>query len=303
MLSEMEAEQVHFVYTGGGREVIPEDATHVAIHKSISVISAELFRGHQSIVELICHEGVIRIEEYACNCCYSLKRVIMLGVKNIEEYSFCDCVVLTHVECRKLELIGAYAFSYCRSLSSIDLISATIVEDHAFNVCKALNHVTFGNNLKVIYEKAFGGCDSLQRITIPLKENFISANGIFKHCKNLNDVDLVEGDQLDDTIDALLLDEWRKDITNEIHSISQILPNTSAGVTFLGDAGRKASEIREWIRRVLRKIIDYKTEHRQVVKEAASMLAYTILPHDVLVNNVLPFVELPSYSFGGDDDE
>ena len=105
----------------------------------------------------------------------------------------------------------------------MDLISAKIVEEHAFNVCKALNHVAFGNNLKVINKKAFGGCESLQRITIPLKE-VISTNDIFKHCQNLNRVDLVEGDVLNDTIDALLLDEWRDDMTFEIHSINQILP-------------------------------------------------------------------------------
>ena len=58
-----------FVYTGGGPGVIPDEATHVTIHESIKVISAELFQRHPNIIQLVCHNGVVIIEERAFHNC------------------------------------------------------------------------------------------------------------------------------------------------------------------------------------------------------------------------------------------
>jgi len=49
------------------------------------------------------------------------------------------------------------------------------------------------------------------------------SDGIFKGCRNLKHVYLIEG-ELHESITALQLQEWRNDINDEIDSINQILP-------------------------------------------------------------------------------
>ena len=100
----------------------------------------------------------------------------------------------------------------------------------------------------------------------------------------MNNVDLVGG--VHETIAAFLMEAWKDDAKDKIDSIRQILPSTRG-------AGGKAKAIRRWIRSVLRKYTHYKAEHRRYVNEAAAALEL-VLPNDVMLENVLPFLELPS---------
>ena len=124
----------------------------------------------------------------------------------------------------------------------------------------------------------------------------------------MNRVDLVEG-ELGGTVAALQLEEWRNDMDDEIDSINRILPNTWAGEygddgegRFFWDGGEKAEVIRTWIRSVLQKIVHYKAEHRRILSEAATAIQLQFdLPHDIITNNVLPFLALPSRTFDGEN--
>ncbi len=132
------------------------------------------------------------------------------------------------MECGKLETIKERAFSYCSSLSSINLPSIEVVEEHAFGGCGALKEAKFGSKLERIEKKAFYCCKSLAQITIPLKDGIITHADIFMECTNLKRVDLVEG-ALHKTVAALLSEEWKNDMNEEIDLINQILPTASAG--------------------------------------------------------------------------
>eukprot|EP00984_Skeletonema_dohrnii_P018937 scaffold8973_cov75-Skeletonema_dohrnii-CCMP3373.AAC.9 len=112
------------------------------------------------------------------------------------------------------------------------------------------------------------------------------------------------------------MEEWRDDMNEEIESIKQILPTTPA-CNIYGDVGGKAEAIRVWIESVLHKIIHYKAEQRRYLKEAATILELALwkkrlseinVPEgdeegrvecrvkcgaDILMKNVLPFLELP----------
>ncbi|KAK1733623.1 hypothetical protein QTG54_015674 [Skeletonema marinoi] len=126
----------------------------------------------------------------------------------------------------------------------------------------------------------------------------ISEN-VFQGCGNLKHVDLVEGAILHETIAALLLEEWRDDMNEEMASIKQILSTTPAGNVY-GDVGGKAEAIRVWwIGSVLHKIILYKAQHHRYLNQAATTLQLA-LPSDIVIKNVLPFLELPSYTCGGE---
>ncbi len=117
-------------------------------------------------------------------------------------------VALTDVECGKLEIIGTEAFYRCESLRSINLPSARIVKEAAFVQCSALTDLKFSSKLERLEGMAYWKCKSLERITIPLRDDIITDASSFIRCQNLKHVDLVEG-ELHETIAALQLEVWR----------------------------------------------------------------------------------------------
>ena len=289
---------MRYIYRGEDGEIIPDGATHITVAEDVTVVRAWAFLRHPSIVEVICHEGVEKIEEWAFGHCPSLRRVIMPGVKIARDSAFCDCRALTDVECGKLEIIGYCVFGSCKSLKSINAPSARLVGDIAFSHCRALVDVKFSNKLERIDLRVFVNCPSLERITIPLKDGIIHVDDTFYGCRKLNYIDLVEG-ELHETIVALHLEAWRIDMKEEIDSINQILPNADAGdYEDIGgeDDGEKAQVIRRWIRLVLRKINHYQAEHQRILDFSATTLQLA-LPHDIVTNNVMPLLALPSYTF------
>ena len=318
----MMAAEEYYIFTG--REAVPPDVTRVRIDKSISVIPARAFYNHPNIIELDCHIDVKKVERYAIYHCHSLRRVIMPGVKEVEGSAFFGCYALTDVECNKLEIIRGYVFTNCNSLRSINLPSIKIVEGYAFISCIALANVKFGDKLESIGGRSFFACNSLERITLPLKDGTISDDA-FQRCGNLKRVNLVEGSILHQTIDALLLEEWRNDMRRNIDAIKQILSNGPAdgdGYEDVGGGG-KTEAIRTWIRSVLRKIVHYKSHHHRYLNEAAATLELALwkkrlseinIPEgddedegrakcrvkcgaDIVMKNVLPFLELSPYTF------
>ncbi|KAK1737809.1 hypothetical protein QTG54_011581 [Skeletonema marinoi] len=287
-------------FTGEDDEV-PDDVTHVTIAASVTVITEDTFLRHRSIIEVVCDVNVKKVEEFAFTRCPSLRRVIMPGVEIVERYAFYECDALTDVECGKLERIREHAFSDCKSLGSINLPSAKIVEYIAFRSCEVLADVKFGSKLESIKRGAFYDCRSLERITIPLKDGIITHDSIFTGCDNLKHVDLVEG-ELHETIAALQLEEWRNEMNEEINSINQILPTADAG-EMNDEVGEKARAIRTWIRSVLGKIIHYIAGHQRLLDEQVATALELALPRDIVMNNILPFLELPSFTFEVGDHE
>ena len=282
---------IRYIYRGEEGEIIPREATHITVIAKFLLSCA--FQGNHNIIEVICHDNVEKIESCAFYYCPNLRRVIMRGVKEVEEYAFYNCFVLTDVECGKLEIIRQFAFRNCDSLRSINLPSARIVGVGAFDVCKALTDVKFSNNLERIDGGAFYNCKSLERITIPLKDGIITYDNTFQGCENLKHIDAIEGKLLDETVSALLMEDWRKDM-NQFRILR--LPS---------DGGDKAQAIRTWIRSILRKLIHYQAEHHRILSNAATTLQH-VLPRDILMNNILPFLKLPPNTFeveeSGDED-
>ena len=178
--------------------------------------------------------------------------------------------------------------------------SARTVERSAFYESTALKDVKFGRELETIEEEIFSGCTSLERITIPLKDGLIAARDIFTECENLKHVDLVEREELQETIAALQLEEWRNDMIEVIESINETLRYIPTGIGVF-DPEENDLAIRMWVRSVLYKIIDYKAEHRRVLDEEVAPILQFALPREIVVNNVLSFLALPSHMFEGED--
>ena len=297
MAAEGDNNFMRYIYRGEEGERIPREATHITVGEDVTVVRARAFHGHRNIVEIICHDGVKKIEHCAFEGCHNLRRVIMPGVKVIERAAFHCCKALTDAECGELEVIRTGAFDACFSLEVINLPSARDVELYAFVACEALTDVKFGNKLTSFGTRTFAKCPSLERITIPLKDGLITVDDIFQGCYNLKQVDLVERVELNDIIAALHLEDWRNDMNEEIDSLNRILPDAAAGYYcyISADNGEKAQRIRTWIISVIRKINHYQVQHQHVLNEATSTLQL-VLPRDIAMNNVLSFLALPSYT-------
>ena len=293
-------EPEYYVYTGRAGEVVPRHVTHVLIAKALNFVRGRAFQEHPNVQEVICHDGVEKIEQLVFHRCHSLRRVIMPGVKEIERWAFGSCSALTYIECGKLERIGIWGFHECESLSSIDLPSIKIVEGSAFASCTNLINAKFGKDLESIRGGIFSYCRSLERFALPLKDDLIYFVNTFVGCVNLTHIDLVEAEVLNETIASLHMDGWKNDMNGEIESIHRILSNIPAGHVNGAANGEKAQVIRAWIRSVLRKIIHYKAEHRSYLNVAAATLLFS-LPNDLVFKNILPFLELPSYTFQGEE--
>jgi hypothetical protein len=293
---------IRYIYRGAVGEIIPFGATHIFVQARS--VRAYAFEGNPTIVEVIFHVDVEDVDEYAFANCPSLRRVIMPGVKAIGREAFYRCGALEDVECDELELVAYGAFSECESLRSINLPSAKIVGLCALAGCEALTDAKFGCKLERIFYLSLKDCSSIERITIPLKNGLFTTDDIFLGCAALKHVDLVEEAELNETISALQLEEWRNDMNEEIDSINQILPSAHAGYWMISDnhlePGEKAQVIRTWVRSVLDKIIHYKGEHQRILDVAENALQPHYLPKDILTNNVLPFLQVPSYSFEGE---
>ena len=287
-------EPEYYIFTGRGG--VPGLVTHVLIDNALKFVPARAFWCHPYIQEVICHDGVERIEECAFLRCPSLSRVIMPGVKYIEERAFDCCGTLAYIECGKLRRIGDSAFHGCNSLRSFDLPFIQLVGGHAFSYCKNLISVNFGKDLESLGRRAFLFCDSLECIPLPLKDGLI-ADDVFRGCDKLEHVDLVGG--VHETIAALLLEEWKNDMNEEIDSINRILLSSRSGGMWEHDPGEKSQAVRMWLQSILRKIIHYKAEHRRILNEAATTLQPS-LPNDIVLKNVLPFLKMPSYTFEGE---
>ena len=303
---------ITFIFIGENSEDIPRDVTHLIIHESITVIPAFLFHDHPNLVEVNCHSGVTKIEEEAFAYCSYLRRVIIPGVTIVEECTFSGCGKLVNVECDKLERIGGEAFILCETLGSINLTNAKIVEGGVFSSCHAMTEAIFGKDLESIEGGSFVNCTSLESITVPLRSGLFTEDGIFAGCANLKRVDLTEVEFLRDFADALLWESWRSDFHEVIELINEVLPNADPGDGYesyddvndelYNNNGGKAIAIREWIESVLRKVTYYKTVHRELLNEAAAVLQLS-LSSDAVMNNILPFIELPQHAFDREDDD
>jgi hypothetical protein len=139
--------------------------------------------------------------------------------------------------------------------------SVRTIDAWAFQSCNKLTELDLPSDLDMVGEFAFDHCLSLRRITMPLKYDMMDAN-VFRNCPNLTTLNLVGG--IHTTVASLHMESWRNGMREEINRINRSLSSTNAW--------RKTAEIQQWITSVIGRIEHYKTEHKALLKEAASLL-------------------------------
>lgn len=320
------AEDNHDIFIYTGVEEVPQDVQHVLI-QSTNTIPDRAFFGRRLLQTVQCSQHVRRIGRNSFTHCHSLRWIALPGVIDIDILAFANCGNLEDVEFGdKLEMIREDAFRWCSSLRHIRLPSSSSIREirsHAFMKCTRLTDVEISSeSLEVIGRYAFAECPALKRIVLPLKDGIITGNSEFGWCSNITTVHLDGG--VHKTVSSLQLECWRKEMTTEIESINQILPNTSSY------ANEKTGAIQQWIRTVLLRLEQYKTEHNDLLIEAATILELALwnsklllkkdsrrdvkrneqkrrvdcrvnCGSDIIIPNVLAFLKLPDEHLGARD--
>jgi hypothetical protein len=262
-----------FVYMGGDQRV-PQNVTHVRVHKSVKIISQYAFSCCDFLVSIEMHDGVEIIEEMAFCDCPTLRGIKIPGVRVIENQAFEHCTALEEVEFGdKLETVGSDAFGGT-SLRNIKMPKVRFIGRSAFSQCKQLTDVELSEYLETIQGSAFADCLQLRRIAMPLKRVSFEDDGYdgdglpvdvfpaFEGCHNLSRVDFIG--EIHNAVSLLLLERWRDEMNLEIDRINQVLPNT--------DAHKKDEEIEEWLERTSTKIEVYKSKHYELLKDYVTLL-------------------------------
>ena len=253
----------YFIYRGGRAPFV----RFAVVDQCVTSISASAFERNGNLLDVQLHNFVDTIETHAFCLCSSLTHMVMLGVKNVDYSAFYACWGLSSVEFGKdLETIGESAFDQCTSLRNIKMPNVLRIGLRAFQDC-AVTELDLPLGLEVVEGQAFGGCQSLTRVSMPLKGGMIQ-DGAFISCSRLVRIDLIGG--IHDFVSSLHLEEWKDTMKAEIDQINQDLPLSRVrGVD-------KTTAIQEWMQSVLDSTEQYKVAHYAMLKECMSVLEVAV---------------------------
>lgn len=199
--------------------------------KSAVAIGAFSFCGCTDLLSVEFGDRLEIISGCAFAVCISLQHLKLPSIITIEACAFDGCTKLLDVELsERLETIGASAFSRCWSLKRI----AMPLKRDLFKFSYAFSYA---------YEKY----------------------NQFDNCKQLTIVDLVGG--VHKTVASLHMEEWRRDMSDEISEICTCLCSIRTDYPRV-----KSRLIKWWLASVLNKLNEYKARHCRYVKEAMSLL-------------------------------
>ena len=192
--------------------------------------------------------------------------MVMLNVKNVDYSAFYACWDLSSVEFgRYLDTLGESAFDQCNSLETVKIPFVRRIGHRAFQDT-AISEFDIPLGCEVVEGCAFSGCQSLARLSMPLKEGMIQPTALIG-CPKLVHIDLIGG--VHDFVASLHLKEWRNEAKFEMNRINHVLPLS-------GERTDKTTAIMEWIQSILDRMEHYKVEHNALLKEAMTILELAV---------------------------
>lgn len=170
---------------------------HVVIADGIGYVGKENFKGLEQLEEVTLPSSVKEIRSEAFAYCGKLKRInISEGLVTVGEYVFRGCVSLPGLRLPKtLSKIKPGAFMSCDALEKIRIPKGAELGDDVFCGCDSLRDVVLPKDLEVIPEAAFQVCKSLESITIP--ESVLRIERLaFSGCDKLQNIKLPEREDI-----------------------------------------------------------------------------------------------------------
>lgn len=154
------------------------------------------------IVEVVIHQGVTGIGDYAFYNCVNLGSVTLPeSITSIGSYSFGYCNSLAQITIPNgVKNISSYAFYYCTSLTQMTIPNGVqSISPYAFYHCTSLTSMILHDSVTSIGEYSFYYCNSLQSIVIPRSIDTIE-NNAFTRCWSLNTVYYIGSEEEWDSI-------------------------------------------------------------------------------------------------------
>lgn len=262
-VDDEEEETVLYIYIGGRvPEHLKQHITHAIIDKSIRSIDDFAFYECPHLVDVKFHDDVLHVGKEAFAHCSRLRHLLLPGVRIIDSAAFFDCQQLVDVKFgHRLEIIRFAAFSQCISLRHVTMPYCRDIEVAAFFCCEQLTDLNLPACLEHVGRRAFRRCVNMRRIGMPLKLNMLDSD-IFNYCENLVEVDF--GGTIQRITSQLSLDSWSNDIEEKVNLFNRVLPTIPSNL--------KTRAMQQCIESVMDKIKFYKSEHNQLLKQAASVL-------------------------------
>ena len=179
--------------TPESNNVFRDNTSLTALEIGGSVTQSGNFAGCTKLSEVVLHEGVESIDEFAFNGCKDLLSIeLPNSITTIGSYSFAG-TGLTSIEIpNSVTSIGQSAFEGT-GLTSIEIPDkVSTIENYTFRNCSSLNSVTLPNSVVTIGNEVFKGCSSLTSIVIPDDVTAIGSSA-FRDCNNLASINLPNG--------------------------------------------------------------------------------------------------------------
>lgn len=170
---------------------------HLVIADGIGYVGKENFKGLEQLEEVTLPSSVKEIRSEAFAYCGNLKCInIPEGLVTVGEYVFRGCVSLSGLHLPKtLSKIKHGAFMSCDALEKIRIPKGAELGDDVFCGCDSLRDVVLPKDLEVIPEAAFQVCKSLESITIP--ESVLRIERLaFSGCDKLQNIKLPEREDI-----------------------------------------------------------------------------------------------------------
>ena len=152
--------------------------SQVIIGKEISTISNYAFDSCPNLEFVLIPDSVTQIGVNPFSNCSNLKSINASGTFAVYESSSVSFLyeknqmrIISCIQCSKttyiplsILTIGIVAFSYQDSIESLVLPdSVETIESNGFYGCSSLKQISFGKNIKYIYDAAFSNCPNLQK--------------------------------------------------------------------------------------------------------------------------------------------
>lgn len=219
----------------------------VQLPNSLTKIGFYAFSECVSLTEIHLPHSVNNIEFDAFSMCTSLEKIVLPdNLTTIKNCLFKGCEKLSYIEFgAALDVIGEEAFSGCKSLNVVHFPESLCkIMSNSFYMCENLSEIYIPASVFLIQDKSFSSCDNLEKVVFaPRNETLSSDSSHFYYTDKMrdnfvltkqelsenvvvgfNETDVISyrhqqilyWDYICDDSKEIILNEWRKPISNKV---------------------------------------------------------------------------------------
>ena len=177
-----------FIYNGEIMAVTPS-VKELVIPEGVKIVGQNIFT-NSKVEKIVFPKSMENIKYIAFYQHPTLQSVVFNGYTNIDDYAFNGCYSLESVTYavgngKGSYQIGSNAFEQCEKLKTVQFAEGLYsLGSYAFSESGLIEIIIPGAN---IGEKAFSGCQSLQRVNIEEGTSYIGVSA-FEECRSLENI-------------------------------------------------------------------------------------------------------------------